>query len=775
MRWMDYYTNRFVQPRPRSVFYLKDPPGISTSILLDSSGRVVVEELVQTKAGPLSYRFPQLLGLEAYDQIQEKRAFRSILKENAAGKFGSSGMLPKLDVPTSISKLMGDDFLNFKPTGFVSLDLGLMHQFSDNPTVPISQRRNTQFVFNEQISINFDAKLGDLLGFQTNYDTKANFNFENAVKLNYKNPEHSFVKKVEAGNINWVINSQLIPGVQNLFGVKADFQFGRLSGTFVASQQRSSKERITLKGGAYSREFELSAGAYDENRHFFLSQYFRNVYEKSLKTTPMIGSGVTITRMEVYVTNRTTSTDTQRNIVGFSDLGEPAPYQTANPNLSPVRPQLPADNAANGLYSKLKSNESFRQVDNANSVISGLGFEKTVDYELLRGSKKLVAERDYTFHPQLGYVSLTAALRNDEVLAVSYEYTLNGKPYQVGELTEDYQDRKDDEVIVLKLLKSSSVRNHLNLPMWDLMMKNIYSLGTTQIEQENFNLRVIYKDDLSGMDNPSLQESSIANLPLIRLVGLDRLNSSNELNPDGNFDYIENVTINSSLGRIIFPVLEPFGTTLAGKFGTGEDAFKTKYVYSELYDKTMSDAQQVTDRNKFYLKGSYQSSGGTTVQLPYNVVESSVTVTSGGVSLLAGSDYVVEVGLGQVRIVNAGVMNSGREIVIEYERPDLFQSQTRTLVGTRLDYTLDRDVSFGFTAMTYKEKPAGYLTRVSIGNEPVNNTMIGFDVNVRKDLPFLTKFLDKLPFLQTKEMSSFQFKGEVAKLFPGVSKSVDNR
>ncbi len=279
MRWKDYYSNKFAQPRPRSPFYLKDPSNISTSILLDSSGKIAVSESIETPTGNLDFRAPEGMNLEQYDKVQEDRAYKSLLREYAGRQDGKSamgarGLLPKLDMPPAISKLLGDDFINFKPTGFVSLDLGVMNQFLDNPSIPIRQRRNTQFIFNEQININFDARLGDMLGFQTNFDTKANFNFENAIKLNYKNPEESFIKKIEAGNINWAINSQLIPGVQNLFGIKTDFQFGRLKATFVASQQKSSKERIVLRGGAQGREYEIRADTYDENRNFFLSQYF---------------------------------------------------------------------------------------------------------------------------------------------------------------------------------------------------------------------------------------------------------------------------------------------------------------------------------------------------------------------------------------------------------------------------------------------------------------------------------------------------------------------
>ncbi len=334
MRWKDYYSNKFAQPRPRSPFYLKDPANISTSILLDSSGKIAVSENITTPTGNLDYRAPETMELETYDKALQDRAFKSLLREYSSRQDGQSamgarGLLPKLDVPPALSKILGDKFLDFKPTGFVALDLGVMNQFIDNPALPIRQRRNTNFIFNEQIAINFDANLGDRLGFLTNFDTKASFNFENALKLNYKNPEESFLRKVEAGNINWAINSQLIPGVQNLFGLKTDFQFGRLSATFVASQQNSSKERIVLRGGAQSRDFEIRADTYDENRNFFLSQFFRSKYEAALKNTPQITSGITITRMEVYVTNRTTTTESLRNVVGFTDLGEPVPYRTS--------------------------------------------------------------------------------------------------------------------------------------------------------------------------------------------------------------------------------------------------------------------------------------------------------------------------------------------------------------------------------------------------------------------------------------------------------------
>ncbi len=768
--WRDYYRNRFVEPRPRSPLYQSEPSNVATEIMLDRSGDLIISEEVKTEKGELEYRPTETLDLKTYNDIQNQRAFQSLLRDYAArndgkGALSAGRLLPKLDLPPSLDRLLGNELMDVMPNGFVTLDLGFMSQFNDNPSIPVRQRRNFDFIFKPQININFNSQISERLGFLTNYDTKASFKFENALRLNYKGPEESFIRKLEAGNINWAINSQLIPGVQNLFGVKTEMQFGKLTATFVASQQRSRKERIVLRGGTQGKEFEIKSDTYEENKHFFLSHFFRNEYETSLRSLPNITSAATITRLEVYVTNRTATTGTLRNVVGFADLAESADGS-------------PADMKADPLYRNLLANTAFRQVDQTNTSLSAPPFSlrKNTDFELLRGAKKLLQEREYTFNPQLGYISLTVPLRNDEILAVAYEYTYGGRVYKVGELTEDYQNLRDDQVIALKLLKSSTIRNNTALPMWDLMMKNIYFLGSTQIDKTSFQLRIIYKDDATGMDNPNLQEGRrLQNQPLVRLMHLDRLNSVNDVQPDGNFDYVEGYTIDSQNGRVIFPVLEPFGATLAPYFDSDEADLARKYVFGELYRSTMVEAQQMNEKNKYYLKGSYQSAGGQDIQLPFGVEEESVTVTSGGAALSKGSDFIVEAQMGRVRIVNPSVLNSGREIVVEYEKPDLFDNQIRSLLGTRLDYVLNKDVRLGMTAMRYRETPAGFLSRVALGNEPADNTIIGIDGSIRKEAPFLTNLLDKLPLIQTKEMSYIHFRGEAAQLYPGVNKRVKNR
>lgn len=764
--------NQFSEPIRRSPLSLPES-GLQYQFKLDSSRKLSIYERIGVGT---NYRLPESLPIEQYDRLQNSQVKNTILRSYSAKSDGKSeisgrGLLPKIQLSDGFDRLFGPGGINFNPNGYVLLDFGLLYQNIDNPAIPIRQRRTLNFIFNEQAAINFNGKIGDKMNLNANFDTKAAFNFENKLKLNYRASEEDIIQKVEAGNVNFQVNSQLIPSVQNLFGLKTQLRFGKLDATIVASQQRSKRESIIVRGGVQAKGFEIRCDQYDENRHFFLSHFFRNNYERALKSLPVITSGVTITRLEVYVTNRTNNTETLRNMVGVTDLGEARPFAAANPNLQPINASSPADNRANGLFDKLVANTDFRQVDRTNQVLEGVfSLQKGADFELLRGAKRL-GEREYRFHPELGYISLVTPLRNDEILAVAYEYTLNGRKYKVGELTEDYQARTDDEVLVLKMLKSSTIRNNLNLPMWDLMMKNVYSLNNTQINRQGFQFRIIYKDDQTGIDNPNLQEGRrLKDVPLIEVMGLDRLNQQLDPQVDGNFDFVEGTTIDSRLGRVIFPVLEPFGSSLRRKFDADETILIEKYVHDKLYRTTLIDAQQMAEKNKFFLKGTYQSGSGAEITLPYGVDPQSVSVSSGGASLMAGSDFMAE--NQRVRILNESIINSGREIRIEYERPDLFNNQIRTFVGGRFDYNLGKDARIGATAVKYKETPPANLRRVQIGNEPTNNTMIGVDAAFRKDSYFLTKLVDKLPLISTKEISNIDFQGEYARLFPGVAPRV---
>lgn len=776
----DRYGDPFSNTTSRSPLFLKDPTKLNYEIQLDSGLNYTIYE----KIGDLNYRPVTSMSFEEFKAYQDRQMMRSYWQGKSRSMDGESAvsgrsLIPKLYVSPILDRIFGGSYVELVPRGFVTLDFGVAFQRIDNPNIPIRQQRNGGFEFDQQINMSVIGKVGEKLAVSANFDNNNSFDFQNNMKVEYTGFKEDILKKLEIGNVSLPLNNTLIQGSQNLFGVKAQLQFGKLFVTTVASTQRGKVASIELPGGnsGQGRPFELVASGYDENRHFFLGHFFRENFEKWLGNPPQIYSGINITRIEVYVLNRNNDTRTLRNVVGLMDLGEPR--RIYNSSVTPLNPSLPNANEANSLFDYVRNLN--RDADGINALLDsyfdGEGNNGT-DYEKITGAR-ILNPTEYTFHKQLGYITLTRKLQNDEALAVAYEFTYNGRSYKVGELSEDYASRPDNEVVFLKLLRPRKVsirdQSLRIIPTWDLMMKNIYALNVSQLSPEGFQLRVIYRDDRSGIDNPQLQEGlQVRNRQLIEVFGLDKLNPVNDPQRDGNFDFVEGVTINTQTGVIIFPYLEPFNTALRDAFKNDpqENFLVQKYVFDTLYRTTRADAELMATKNKFWLVGTYSAGSSKEILIPgFGVSEGSVRVYAGGTPLMEGTDYTVDYTFGRVTILSDAILNSGKNISIQYEQSDPFAFQTRSLLGTRFDYQVNENLSLGSTVLYYNERPL--ITRNAIGTEPARNLQYGLDFNYRKDSRLITKLIDAIPGVQTKELSSINVSGEFAQLLPGTSNIVD--
>jgi cell surface protein SprA len=703
-------------------------------------------------------------------------------------------------------RIFGGNYVDIRPNGSVLLDFGYRRQRVYNPAFPIRQQSSGQFLFDQQISLNAQGKIGEKLKININQDTKAAFEFDNTIKLDYTGFDHEILQKIEAGNVALPLSGALIRGSQNLFGLKTTMQFGKMKVVSVVSNSRSNSNKIVLKNGSQSKDVLVNCNQYEDNRHYFTGHFFRNRYNAVLSSPPnvtngtnvanppgsgldntgatggtgqqtalpgtqsSVNSGITITRVELYVTNRANNTTTLRNIVALQDLGEYNPLRKRWLTNAADSALKPLNNATNTEFATLKAIPNIFNANDVSTILLNQGLERSTDFEVVRGARKLVQDRDFTVQTQLGYISLNTQLRDDEVLGLAMEYSYQGQVYKIGELPEDYASRTEDQVIILKLLRPSQVR--LNLPTWDLQMKNIYTFGGS-FSKDNFQMRILYRDDSSGVDNPALPRGTrVKDVPLVQVLNLDRLDPTNELNPDGNFDYIEGITVDSRNGRIIFPVTEPFGSFLRTKFNLadpGDAALANKYTFDELYNTTKSDALQAANKAKFFLAGKGQSGGASSVYLGPGVADSNVTVFAGAQQLQRGVDFTVNDGT--LLITNAGVLVSGQDITIQFDTPQFFQVTQKSFFGSRFDYAYSKDLNLGATILYQNERPI--VRRVAIGDEPARNTMIGLDVNYKADSRFLTKMVDALPLIQTKAPSTITFQGEYAHLFPGVNRFVD--
>jgi cell surface protein SprA len=788
----------------RSPLILPLPGNVKREVTLgDSLEYVDLEENV----GPnIDYRDPARLSYAEFQRLQEQQAIRNYFRNKAEGGVaGAPGeatakrLIPKIYLAPGLGRIFGGEFIDIRPNGSATVSLGWRQNFNDNPNLTLRQRRNGDFNFQQNFNLNLTGQIGDKLKILFNYDTRAAFDFENQIKADFTGYDTDILRKVEMGNVSLPLNNSLVQGGQNLFGVKTQMQFGRLSVTSVAAQLRGTADEVTVQNGAQSRNFEIKASQYEANRHFFLSHYFRERYDAVLRNLPTVQSGVEVRRLEVYITNDNRTTETLRNVVALQDLGEPKRLYR-QPFVKSTRVNSPASNNANALYERLpttlSASRDVQQIDNVLQTSNGLA--KTIDYERVRARK--LDPREYTFNAQLGYLSLNTPLLPEQVLSVSYEYIFNGQTYKVGELQDDYSNVADDGVVFLKLLRATNPGVGLanlttdptvnlpsptnpngnerlltgNLPTFDLMMKNIYALNASQLSRDQFRLDIIYKDDVTGIDILSLKEGRdniIKNIPLTQVLNLDNVNPNNDRPSDGNFDFLQGLTIDPELGKIIFPVVEPFGAYLQNKFDPAtEQALILKYVYGELYTQVQSDAQQRQEKDKFFLKGRYAATATDEITLPgIRIPEGSVRVYSGTTLLTEGQDYQVFYDQAKVKILNASYLNSAAELRVEFERDAVVQVLPRKLLGTRMDYKVSDDLNFGGTVMHLIENQAPGINRVNVGDEPSNNTIVGLDMSLRRESRVLTKYIDALPFINTKAPSSVAFSGEVAKFIPGKS------
>jgi cell surface protein SprA len=657
--------------------------------------------------------------------------------------------------------LFGSNKIKIRPQGSANLILGIKTNKVDNPTIPENLRKTTTLDFEEKIQMNVSGSIGERLKLDINYNTEATFDYENQIKLNYEGKEDEIVKSIEAGNVSLPLSGTLINGGQNLFGFKTALQFGRLTVTSVFSQQKGESSVVRMEKGAQKQEFEISVDKYESNRHFFLSHYFRKNYDKALNDLPIINSDINIVKVEVWITNKTSKFEKARNIVAFTDLGEGAgDIHNSMWHYNPSEGVYPG-NDINSLYEEMQSNySSVRDINQVTSVFGSIsGFIPSKDYEKVENARMLNSD-EYSVNNKLGYISLNRPLNSDEVLAVAYEYTVRGKVFKVGEFSSNGPVAPNS--LFLKLLKGTNLSP--SMPQWDLMMKNIYNIGAYRVNPEDFVLNILYRNDKAGTDVNYLPAGNIDGEILLKVLNLDNLNTQLDPHPDGLFDFIDGITIISNKGRIVFPVVEPFGSYLRSKIGNNAEA--DKYVFEELYSKTQSNAKQLAEKNKFLLKGNYKSSANNEIDLRTpDIAKGAVKVVAGSRELVENIDYTVDYALGKVKIINQAILESGTPIQISSESNSMFDIQTKTLIGTHLDYKISDEFNLGATILHMSERPL--TQKVNIGDEPICNTIWGVNGSYSSESEFLTRMVDKIPFINTKAKSRITVDAEFAQFLPG--------
>ena len=756
--------------------------------------------LLENKLGNIASGLPLKLTPKEYREIFRKSLINNYFKEQISiledenDDVNKRSLLPDLYVNSSFfESIFGSNEIDLDIQGSVGLDIGGRYSKRENPSIPIRNQSNIALDFNQAISLSLNGTIGEKLNIKSNYDSQSTFDFQNLIKLDYTPNEDDIIQKIEIGNVSMPISSSLISGAQNLFGLKTQLKFGNTTIDAVLSEQRSQSKTLSSKSGGGQSEFNLSPLDYESNKHYFLSHYFRKNYDNSLKSYPYIDSQVRITRIEVWITNRSNDTENVRNLIAFQDLAEIDPKFTNADKL--VNNFFLSNNSDLNPYNGLNNfdpdrigqnflNENIRDISNVSNGFSVGGnlFKEGSDYSILENAR-LLDQSEYTLDEQLGFISLNQSLNNDEVLAVSFQYSYNGEIFQVGEFSDDgivSVDQSQNSVtrksLVVKLLKSNI--NNVRQPVWKLMMKNIYNLGANQLSMDDFRLNIYYNDPsplnyIKAVDN-NTWPSGLDKKRLLNVFELDRLNMNGNLQEDGDgfFDAIEGITIIKNQGLLIFPVIEPFGQFLFEKLRSSNNENyddnstfnknQNEYVFNELYSYGKTTAEKYFQKNKFKIVGKYKSSSsGDGIDTgEFNIPQGSVTVTAGGRLLQEGVDYIVNYQTGNVDIINQALANSNIPIEISTESNSFYNQQKRRFSGFNIEHIVSDKFKFGATLLNLSERSVS--RKSSYGFEPVNNTSFGLNATYYNEVPFLTRMANKLPNVDTDIQSNISIKTELA-------------
>ncbi len=747
----------------------------------------------KVQVGDYEISYPKVLTPKQYFELLRKEQIRENFKVtndaiSGKNKDAQKDILPQFYVNSKFFEtIFGGTDINIRPKGTVELDLGLRYSKRNNPMIPVRNRENLGLDMDQRISVGLTGNVGKRLNINLNYDTQSMFQFNNQVKLDFNPDEDAILQKVELGNVSMQTTNSLVPGIQSLIGLRTVMKFGNTEVTLVGAEQKSDMQVIQAQGGEVLEDFEMDILHYDENRHFFLSQYFREQYDQALQQYPFINSNVRVTRIEVWITNRGgNNPDQARNIVAIQDLGE-----SSRLGLSPLpagfvlSPGALPDNAVNKFNPEAIGtpqsvlNGNIRNIPTVSQGFSGLPVVNGKDYVALENAIKLDSTQ-YKLFPKLGYISLKRKLNPDEVLAVAFEYTVGNQVYKVGEFTDD--GVVYPQTLVVKLLKSNIV--DVEEPSWDLMMKNIYAINAYNIAEDDFMLHLLYLSPtpinyINPVNNTPLT-ADVKEKILLHVFHMDELNTQKDPQPggDGFFDFIPGITVDPENALIKFTSVEPFGKYLFEKLklqatedydnpSTWNDN-QSKYVFKELYTQSVSSAQQYSEKNKFILKGKYKSSmgGGISIGM-FNIPRGSVVVTAGGRELVEGVDYVVNYQAGRVEIINPALQSSNIPIQIRVEQNNLFQQSTKIFTGIDVQHTFNENFVLGATYLHLKEKPITW--KADYGHEPINNSMFGLNGRFSTQVNFLTKWINYLPNIKTDAPSNFSIKAEIAALKPGLS------
>jgi cell surface protein SprA len=719
----------------KSDFFAKPSDAVAKRVIvIDSTGEyVVIKDVVGNEDRKIILRMP----LEDYINLQLALNetdgwgdnFNSLYQFKSSKKELAELMkdITTFEIPlpsVGVLSIFGKPIIKLTIGGAVDIHGAWRNETTEGVTTSALGNTKNEPSFQQQVQINVNGTIGDKLTISADWNTERTFEYQNMLHIKYTGYEDEIIQSIEAGNVSMQA-SPLVGGSEALFGIKAQFKLGPLALTTLASQKKGEIKEIAVSSGTQSAPFNIRAYGYATNNFFVDTVYARSDNEDNIFNEYYGGSVQTVNhpelkiiQLQVWKTKNTVTYDAskERKANAWITLG------SVKPNSKYTVDSLRSDN-----------------------INPQPGIAETGRFVLLTEGT------DYSFEPNTGYITLLTTVNDADAVAVSY--TDNSGTRQFGEFLGASVDTS--QRLVLKLIKPANLKPQYTTA-WKLMLKNIYSVGATNIQKDGFELQIKY--EIAGQDPVTTYSENGTQVQLLKAFGMDKYDASGGANSDNIFDWRPTITVLPVAGEIIFPSLQPFSAAYLKANGLTDSAL----AFQAVYDTSATYAAQDQTHDKWIISGKYSGDVTSVHQLGFNVVENSVKVILNGKQLTANVDYSVDYNTGQLTILNGNALIPGADLKITFEQNDLFTLASKTLLGARGIVNISDKTKFGFSILNLNEQTLS--DKVRIGEEPLSNTMMGVDFNTSADLPFMTNLLDKV--ISTKQMSSFTLAGEFAHMSP---------
>ena len=599
--------------------------------------------------------------------------------------------------------------------GNINLSGKLVNQDQELVRSSYREQEKTNFKFDQKQQLNVQGKVGERITVSLDQNSERDFDWENTIRVDYQGEEDDILQRLEMGNISLSLPSTefvTFSGKNNgLFGVKALSKLGPVNITSIASLEKTKKQSQRYRGTSELKENQIQDYDYKKNLYFFIHEWFRN------------GSTDTIDES------------------GFT-LAIPSYYPLVN-GLHPIG-NVVVKNFE--LYKIDASNNP--QADPGIAYINPNDTSEFADESKEGAFIKLDRGTDYSINEDLGFIRMQSSLQN-EIIAAHYQLADRNTGQIIVQIGEGVSI--ENPTLTLKMIKAQS--SHPNHPVWDLMFKNVYSMGSTNIDSQS--LEVNITDNFSTPVSDRTENGST----FLNLFGLDSFNQSGASSPDEVIDYNNPNIVNLVAGEIHLPALLPFVSDDVIDGGNDNSELSEFLQLGKMY--TTSNRTEYTGDSRFTINANY-TNPKSTISLGFTLVEGSEEILSNGEKLERGTDYQIDYFSGIIMLT--GDIDPNSDLEISYDKHDLVTFDRKIMVGSRAQIDFDEKSFLGLTALYYDQDIVN--KKVEVGYEPIQNFIWDINGRYEKDLDNLSARLNQFSFLNANKLSNFSIEGEIAQVLP---------